>query len=261
MSCTVSEPTPGSALEDTAALVHRLRPIRDLRMRSVVMARYLISVSAERAVRTLVGLLQRGKAGQDVGCSLALESLVAMLGDDELLPYATRASLYATAKELGHLAIARFFFDASPNQRGDSAGSANGLVPEWKPTPSGRALTLGERKSLARGHRRDVLRTVLRDPHAEVIRILLGNPTLTESDVLLIASRRPCESETLAVLASDTRFGTRYTVRRALVKNPYTPAHLAIRLLTSMRRTDLATIAEDRQLAEVVREQARALLE
>ena len=258
---TVSEPTPSDVLDDMAALVRRLQPIRELRMRSVLMASYLTSVSEERAVRTLALLLQRGKSGQDVGCALALDSLVAVLGDAELMPYATRASLYATAKELGQLVIARWFFDASPNQRGDAVRRENGLVPEWRPTPGGRALTLGERKSLARGHRREVLRTVLLDPHAEVIRILLGNPTLTESDVLQIASRRPCDSETLAVVAHDTRFGTRYAVRRALVKNPYTPVHLSIRLLASMRRTDLSTIAQDQQLAEVVREQARALLD
>ena len=55
----------------------------------------------------------------------------------------------------------------------------------------GRPLTLGERKSLARRPDRDLIARVMRDPNPDVIRILLNNPGLTESDVVRVCARRP----------------------------------------------------------------------
>ena len=52
----------------------------------------------------------------------------------------------------------------------------------------GRPLTLGERKTLARRRDRQLLGRVLRDPHPDVIQVLLGNPALTEEDVVRLAA-------------------------------------------------------------------------
>src|SRR5258706_2685917 len=49
---------------------------------------------------------------------------------------------------------------------------------------TGRELTVGERRSLARSPNPRVFEKLLRDPHPLVIRQLLGHPLLTEDDVL-----------------------------------------------------------------------------
>ena len=226
-------------------------------MRSVVLAEYLAGVAPDDAVDALAALIAHASTTADPDHTGAVECLVTMLGEPDLLPYRARAALYAAAKERGHHGVCRLFFDsatgASDDAR-DQAGAARSVVPR------GRPVTLGERKSLARSHRRDLLVHLLRDPHPDVIRILLGNPHLTESDVLGLASRRPATGAALAEIAGNPRWSARYAVKRALVKNPYTPLALAMRLATTLRRSDLRVISWDPQLPVLLREHASGLL-
>lgn len=240
-----------------AEIVHKLRAIRPLHMRSVVLAEFLGSIAPGDAVDALAALIVRASSSSDPDYAGAVECLVVMLGEPDLLPYRARASLYAAAKERGHHAVRRLFFDSSATADDEDRDDASAVRPV---TPRGRPLTLGERKSLARSHRRDLLVHLLRDPHPDVIRILLGNPHLTESDVLGLASRRPAAGSALAEIAGNPRWATRYAVKRALVRNPYTPLALAMRLATTLRRTDLRVISQDPQLAELLREHAAGLV-
>ncbi len=256
----MSERSHPSESDLAALLVGKLKPILGPRMRAVVMAEYLTRTPPPRAVRALAALISKATSGGAPSYLAAAECLTATLSDDELLPYKSRARLYAAAKRAGLLEIARLFFDASP-ARASSETLAEQLAPERALVPRGRVLTLGERKSLARSHRRDLIQQLLRDPHPDVVRILLGNRHLTELDVLTLASRRPAVPAALALIAADPRWGTRYPVKRALAYNPYTPVHLAVRLITTMRAADLQAIAADPRLAQLVREQASSLLQ
>lgn len=225
-------------------------------MRQVVVAEYLQTASPEAAVATLYQLVQGSLCARDSDCAVALDSLTGVLADPALLSYERRATLYAAAKRADQMIVARLFFDASPGlaQREELA--------EARPLrPRGRPLTLGERKSLARSPRRQVLVAIIRDPHPDVTRIALGNPHITESDVVQMAARRPAPPEMLAVIANAPRWRARYPVKRALVKNPHTPSHLAVRLLTTLRRSDVRAVALDSQLSRPVREHARALMD
>ncbi|HJL14784.1 MAG TPA: hypothetical protein RMH99_03960 [Sandaracinaceae bacterium LLY-WYZ-13_1] len=121
----------------------------------------------------------------------------------------------------------------------------------------GRALTLGERKSLARGRDRDLLARVLRDPHPDVIRILLGNPALTEDDVLRLVAQRPVAPEVLREVFRSTRWIVRYRVRRAIVKNPFSPVDVAVQLATLLNAQDARTVVESAELSPPVRDAAR----
>lgn len=95
----------------------------------------------------------------------------------------------------------------------------------------GRPLTLGERKTLARRRDRELLGRVLQDPHPGVIAILLGNPALTELDIVRLAATRPIDPASLSHLFYSTRWIIRARVRRALMQNPYTPLDLAMQLV------------------------------
>ena len=54
--------------------------------------------------------------------------------------------------------------------------------------------------------------------------------------------------------------GGRYPVKRALVLNPATPVHIAVRLATTLRRGDLLEIARDAHLPAPLRAHAAELL-
>ena len=123
---------------------------------------------------------------------------------------------------------------------------AEGACRRELPVPDlgrGRPLTLGERKSLARGRDRELLMRALLDPHPDVAAILLANPALTEADVRRMASRRPIDPAVLAQILRQPRWAIRYEVRLALLQNPHLPLEAALPLAALLRRRDARALA------------------
>jgi hypothetical protein len=108
----------------------------------------------------------------------------------------------------------------------------------------GRPVTLGERKSLARRHDRELIARVIRDPHPDVMRILLGNPRLTEPDVLRLCARRPVATEVLREVYRCARWIVCYPIKLALVMNPHTPVDVSLQLLPLLHEQDLKRVRE-----------------
>jgi hypothetical protein len=126
---------------------------------------------------------------------------------------------------------------------------------------SGRVLTLGERRALARRPTRAAFDKLLRDPHPMVVKNLLQNPRLTEDDVLRMASRRPPYPEVLAEIARHASWAQRPRVRMAIVMNPGTPSELAVPLLSLLIRPELAQVVGAPAVPAIVRAAAKDLLE
>jgi hypothetical protein len=240
------------------ALVARLKAIREPALRRRALADWLATGDAEQWAETLAALLRRAVSTDDPDTAAAVDVLAHAVAEPALA-YAQKKALYEAARSGGHDAVARLFLDASPNSPSDDE-LARAMQPERPVKPRGRALTLGERKSLARSHARDALTLLVKDPHPDVVAILLDNPHLVEDDVVRIAAARPGVAPTLAVVAKHARWSTRYAVRRALVLNPATPLHLAVRLATTLRPADLRELAGDPLIAPPVRTHAAQLL-
>jgi hypothetical protein len=107
-----------------------------------------------------------------------------------------------------------------------------------------RPLTLGERKALARRNDRATIVKALHDPSASVIRILLDNPALTESDVLRLCSRRPVAPEVLREVFRNWRWIVRYNVKMAIVLNPSTPVDISLQLVPHLKTQDRRRVIE-----------------
>jgi hypothetical protein len=239
-------------------LALRMNGIREPRMRVAAVAEALAEGSPDDAAALLAGLLAR--AGDAVsGHRAALDAALLVLGDHSRLDYDRRAALYAAATEAGLPDVALLLFEVAPPVAGTDE-LLRKLDDERPLVPSGRPLTLGERKSLARGHRRDLLLHLLREPHPDVVAILLDNSHLTEGDVLKIATRRPALPATLTAVYQADRWRARAGVRRALVLNPYTPRPLAARLMTTMPDGELVEVSHDPGLPDALRQHAVALL-
>jgi hypothetical protein len=117
----------------------------------------------------------------------------------------------------------------------------------------GRPLSLGERKSLARRRDRELLNRALRDPHPDVVRILLDNPALTEIDVVRVCAQRPVAPEVLLHVFRHPRWIVRYRVRAALAFNPFTPESITVQLLPHLTPSDLKAVMRSSELSERVR--------
>lgn len=219
-------------------------------MREAVLVEELGTMPPRAAVLALAELQDGATRLRTPAFLVATATLAASV---ERIPYSVRRDLYEAAKDADLEGVARLFFSAPP------LAEPPPPEPEQYVPSAGRTVTLGERKSLARRGRRDIVTALVRDPDASVIANLLANPLLTEKDVLAVASRRPARRDVLrAIFAS--RWVCRYHVKRALVMNPFTPDDLAVRLAGALIEMDLRLVAADAQLRLPVRAQARALL-
>jgi len=118
---------------------------------------------------------------------------------------------------------------------------------------------VGFRISLARRPVRRLLDRLLFDPDARVVRTVLGNPQLTEVDVIKLAASRRASPEVLQVIAQDDRWIARYPVKVALANNPTTPPRVVLGLLPYLLRQDLQALAAGSP-RQAVRDQAKILL-
>jgi hypothetical protein len=146
--------------------------------------------------------------------------------------------------------------DGQPAADGPSEAATRGIDPALRralQSSQGRPLSLGERKSLARRRDRNLLARALRDPHPDVVRILLDNPALTEIDIVRLCARRPVQPEVLALVFAHARWIVRYRIRLALALNPHTPETLTLQLLPHLTTADLRAVARSGDLSPRVR--------
>ena len=145
-----------------------------------------------------------------------------------------------------------------PSRAPPPASSADARVPDYG---TGRTLTLGERRALARRPTRKAMEKLFADPHPMVIRTLLANPKVVEDDVVRLAARRPVDPDVLAEVARSPRWAHRVRVRMAIVLNPDTPVELSIPLLTLLVRPELELVSGAPSLIPTLRAAALDLLE
>jgi hypothetical protein len=236
-------------------LVARLEALREGRMRVAMLVEALREGEPTSWIAAFDELVIRSQHFSDPGALLALDSLIHAIPE---LPYATCKALYEAAQETGRPAIARLFLTTSP-ESDLPAQLKRELQPERPLRPTGRPLTLGERKALARTHRRDQLLLLLRDPHPAVVAILLDNPHVTEADIVKVAAARPAAPEALTKIAAHPRWSVRHAIKRALVLNPAMPLADAIRIATTLAPGELSSLASDPALPEPLRTHAAQL--
>jgi len=208
-------------------LAGRLSAVSDMDVRVRYVDHELRRSSPDELAACVAALLEGGDESLLLSLSLAIT---------QPAHHGLRAAAAAVARERGELAAATVLAPQDP----DVPEMDELRVPDFG---GARPLTLGERKSLARKRDRKLIARVLRDPDPVVIGILLRNPTLTESDVLRVASRRPVHPDTLVAIFRSTRWVVRYRVRRALLQNPYTPLDVALQLVPHLNAQDARTLA------------------
>jgi hypothetical protein len=160
-----------------------------------------------RAQRVALGLLDKGRLAR-------------------VCPTEQLCAVAAHLRERGHASAALFGHDPARATRD------NEVVPRPKEP-------VGYRISLARRALTGALERLLLDPDPRVVRVLLGNPRLTEADVVKLASSRRANSEVLEAVAQDDRWIVQYRVKVALANNPGTPTRVVLGLLPYLMRQDL----------------------
>lgn len=233
-----------------------LLSLPDVTLRVGWLRAHLAELRDADAAELLASLCSDGERG-DPESREALLVVAMVLAADAHTPFVERLRHHAEERRL--LSLARLL------GRSDGALSGRSLSePPVPPVPdygAGRELTVGERRSLARSPNRRVLEKLLRDPHPLVLRQLLGNPRLTEDDVVRLAARRPLGSATVDALAESPRWLRRPRVRLSLLLNPGTPEAVSMPLLAVCTRCELLDVVHGTDAPLSLRASARELLE
>lgn len=215
-------------------------------------AAYLRSVLLRGRVTELAPVLDHLCARAEQAEEAAREALVALV--DALNHEACSEVVQLLREEalaVPHLALERLVRQPlAIIEPRDVGKPEDDRVPDYG---KGRPLTLGERKSLARRPDRKMMDRLLRDPHPDVIRMVLANPKVVEEDVLAVAARRPCRPDVLAEIARQPRWAHRPRIRMALVLNPDTPLEIAAPVAGLLLRHELRLVATSPTVAPAVR--------
>lgn len=235
----------GKVLRDLAALPEEA-------MRLSLLGRRLAALSAPDAALFIDSLYKKGP--EDRPSRAALSVLVDPEGIKKILGEEKYARIYLASVEMNLTKVSRLFTDLPPHKKGLSGY-------ESEEDAKMEFITLGERRAMAKGLRKDSLLRLLSDPDPMVIGNLLNNPRITEKEVLRIASKRPASPRILRIIAGHRVWSKRYAVTKAIVLNPYTPPRISLALLEGLLTQDLEFIAKDGSLHPQVRLGAKELLE
>jgi hypothetical protein len=220
-------------------------------MRSTTLARRISILASDDIARFFCALLARIKTDKKARAALALivnpEALKSALGNELF------HEVHKRATELRLPKVARLFTDLAPQKSGP-AGYDKEIDAQME------SISLGERRALSKRNIKESIDQLLSDPDPMVIGNILNNPRTTEREVVKIASKRPGAAEILKLVATHGKWSKRYTVKKALALNPYSPPRVVIVLLESLMAQDLRVVATEESLHEQVQTAAKELL-
>jgi hypothetical protein len=231
---------------DVDGLLVLLVGVVDPELRLYRFGEHLRSRSIDEVAWSLAYLQERVTRGDGrahrVGLGLLDKSRLARVVPAEQLLAAA-----ALLRKRGHASAGLF-----GEESGRDNAEEDGILPRPKEP-------VGYRISLARQALAGAIERLLFDPDPRVVRVLLGNPRLTEAEVVKLAASRRAAPESLEAIAQNDGWIGRYPVKVALANNPATPTRIVLGLLPYLLRQDLRELSAGSSRSEV-RAQAAALL-
>jgi hypothetical protein len=122
-------------------------------------------------------------------------------------------------------------------------------------------MTVAEKIQFALRADKEARSILFKDSNKQVSLAVLGSPKLTEDEVIMMAQSRNVSDEALRTISKNRQWMKNYSVVIALVNNPKTPVAIAMSLLQQLKANDLAILAKNRGVAEVLRTTANRLIQ
>jgi hypothetical protein len=225
-------------------IVSSLCSLPERSMRSHLLAEKLCALEPEAVAELLQAIITAAAERRGDYC-LALEALdVGLL--TRRAGNSFMSDVYVHAQQSGFEELVRLLSRPDSSRVFKNAGES-----------SADEIPSGVRVAMAKRGNRDQLRRMFSDTNLQVIRTLLKNPVLTESDVLKLASRRPVLEDVLREVFHSRKWSVRYAVKKALVLNPYTPTDIGMKIVHTLMVQDLRHVVGSTDLHEWIREAAR----
>ena len=236
----------------TEKLVSNLVTTKEKKIRSTILAERLSRLNAQAIVMVIDEICRKAEE-KAPRYQEALFSLIDIPAITRIFGYPKMSEVYLSSEEMGYERVTRLLVNHPPKKmRYGKYEFVEGQVLDH--------ITLGMKRSLAKGISKDTLDRLVYDPDPHVIKNLLNNQRITERDVLKITSKRPTTGEVLTEVFNNKKWSERYSIKRSLVKNPYTPTGLSLGLVHFMLTQDLKEISRDGTIHPVIRKAAEEIL-
>lgn len=227
-------------------MIVTLCAVPDAAMRSYILAEKVQALSPPQAAE-LLQLIIMGASRRKGPYCLALDALsVPVLTQRAGNPF--MSDVYTAAREQGFDELVSLLSRPEASRTSDQDAHLQEDLPA------------GVRVSRAKTLNRNELARMLADTDPRVIRTLLQNPTLTESDVLKLCSRRPASADVQREVFSCKKWFARYSVKKALVFNPYTPTDIGLKIIHFLMAQDVLFVAQSLDLHPALREIAQQVI-
>ncbi|HYL11287.1 MAG TPA: hypothetical protein VEU31_11150 [Candidatus Acidoferrales bacterium] len=109
-------------------------------------------------------------------------------------------------------------------------------------------LPLGQKLTLARRAPARVAGALLAEGHAQIAKVVLDNPFLTEAQVLKALSYKKFPAGVVQTVATHRKWSLSYNVRLALLRHPATPLAVVLAVLPNLTVGDLKVLSSSEVL-------------
>jgi len=114
-------------------------------------------------------------------------------------------------------------------------------------------LAVGQRITLAKRGSARLAASLLKGENIQIIQAVLDNPHLTEAVLLPVLNRSDCTPRIVEAIASHPRWGLRYDVRLALLRNSSLPLARALAILPGLKPQDAQAMSQDAAVSPQIR--------
>ncbi len=131
-------------------------------------------------------------------------------------------------------------------------------------------LTLTQRIARLRTNQKIILalkggkeeRTILIREANRLIQVnVIRNGRITEGEIAYIAQMRTVNEEVLRIISNTREWMKKYTITKNLVMNPRTPLPIAMTHFKRLLESDMKLLVKDRNVPEILRREAKRLVE
>jgi hypothetical protein len=122
-------------------------------------------------------------------------------------------------------------------------------------------MNISEKIKLATKGNKEARSILIRDSNKLVAVAVIMSPRLTDGEVLLQAGNKTCQDDVLRVIYSDREWTKSYLVKLALVKNPKVPQAIAMKLLSTLRESDIKGLARDKNVPNIIQMMAKKMMD
>lgn len=122
-------------------------------------------------------------------------------------------------------------------------------------------MNIAEKIKLATKGNKEARTILIRDSNKLVAVAVIRSPGLTDGEVLLQAGNKTAQDDVLRVIYGDREWTKKYQVKLALVKNPKVPQAIGMKLMSTLRESDIKTLARDKNVPNIIQMMAKKMIE